>query len=246
VEIGASMIRLAIAFTVTAAVVLALAQLDSRPASAACVVDRPDNDNQYLAGWGRVTTGSFRGVRANIFNYDPYVWHYYAWVQQYVRLDKLGTVLHAHLGWREDFEPYAGTTNRTYWEYKQSPYHSVVFGDEDPNPVIPYTYANYSVEHNGGNPGTLTFKRDGQTLDSISNVQWIPDGAEMNGHTSTLGEQMPGGYLTRSRFEQANIKIGSTWYYFDGPITQITNPTDHGAQKLNSTTFEIWDKDCAI
>lgn len=186
---------------------------------------------------------TFRGVSARIFNWDPTTYPY-RWAQAYARLDKLGTTYHAHVGWYDTVNV-AGTHKRwTYVEWKKGANYSTTFAQY--NPKDSWTFSEYSVEHNGGNPGTVTFKVDGNTVRTESGMLWVPDGAEINGHTSTAKVQMPGGYNLHEHFDGAQIKIGSTWSAFNGPITQISNSTYHGAQQVSTVNFDVWDKYCPL
>lgn len=73
---------------------------------------------------------------------------------------------------------------------------------------------------------------------------WTPSIVEIYGETHDHNTQMPGDTSNKVRMDEARYWVGSYNYAIDS-TAGANDSTIFGATKVNSTTYDIWDKNCS-
>lgn len=234
---------LALAVTISFVLSVALLSQQRSTAEAWCDPGRSDDGITYEAGWGRNPGLDVGGVYSKIWNYPtPYV-EVGRRTIQVVTVEKTGTNLYAALGWRQDN---GGASRVTWAEWRLSPGVAVAGFGYTPQPQNNFSY--YKLTHNRQNPGQMKFEI-GPTLSNLTNITtvndvlWVPNRGETQGRTTSLGNQMPGGYQTPSIFGDTKIWYSGAWSAFNGAVF-ITNPSYHYAFKQSDLQLDIQDWAC--
>jgi hypothetical protein len=74
---------------------------------------------------------------------------------------------------------------------------------------------------------------------------WTPSQVQIMGETHNRNTQMPGDTNNKVRMDNAKTILngGSTWSSMNS-AAGANDAVNFGATKVNSTTYDIWDKDC--
>jgi len=227
------------------AAITALTVISSPSASSAtgggdgCNPHRTNDENNYTVGLQRYYGVTATGVRAQIYNYSPYVYNELAQeTTVWVMLGNFSTGRYAQIGWWEDWN---GTRN-TFTEYGQNgsipttnwyppfpinaqKWYKMVF---DPDVNGYYFYANSELYQFSTNLGIH------------------PDGVENYSEIHTRASQMPGGSLNSETFYGAEGRIhGGVWGDFNGYVDEQYTFTDSIPSNGEIASYLVsWDTAC--
>lgn len=85
--------------------------------------------------------------------------------------------------------------------------------------------------------------RNSSILYRLQPAQWAPQTIQVFGETLNKADQMPGGINSPVWLKDVQYTTGGAWTDINTDAG-ATDPNIHGAAKLTSKLYKIWDKAC--
>ena len=224
----------------TALLVAVAAAHGAVQSAAACVPNRPNDNQTYSAGTWRNPGSTIGGVYSKLRITNPYLHEDSANPISWAVVEFYdGLQFYARIGYEQPINFLL--KHSTFVEYQTgSTHHAYGFNSETVGSDIYYT-----VLWQAGLPNRISFQRSGSTLIGPVGVGgYSPTGAEVLGEIHTAKSQMPGTTSSHELFYDTNIYYSGAWRAFDG-ITFQTNSTYHLAAKVTTKNYEIYDRNCS-
>jgi hypothetical protein len=225
----AIVIASAVALSVPSAVALSV------PGStrAACDPNRASQSASFFAGTQRTPSTWPRAVRTGIREYSPFT-ESGSEVSAWNMLNNGGTKW-SQTGWWK--------SNSGRWGFAQWTNNSGNWFTEFRTASTIGSTPTYETIYNVATADWI-WKRNNVVLHT-ADALWQPKTVQVYGETHNRGDQMPGGTSYHVVFLSAQyiLSNGTTWLSM-GTNAGATDPTIHGAVKVDNARYEIWDKAC--
>ncbi len=211
------------------------------PVRASCSPGRGTTGFGGFAGTQKTPAVTPDGVRVDTLEYSPYV-NEGSEVTAWVMLVRLaGTPnLYAQVGWYRSKD--SGVYDRSVFiQYTLS--DGEKYTQHFP-PATVGTYTTYKVDWSAST-NTFRFFQEANVLRSAF-LLWDPDTYEIYGETHQYGDQMPGGTGSHMVFDNTvySVQGNSDWWGLGSPAG--TNQDNwYGADRIDSSRYEVWDRACA-
>lgn len=234
-------------FTLAAAASIAiLAIVTIYPPADVAAKCNPGRASQYTNpkdGWYRIPgVPVVNGVRAYIYNYDPYAYPLGIWPNgghstTWVMLDINATNNEwAQIGWMEGPQDYRYTVVQYRWAAGDSNKLTVLLPPQ-PEGI----FSEYRVEYWGDFHFYV-----GNTYYGYFDGAFVPDRATIAGELTNKASQMAGGYNNPAHIQLSRVNFSGGWQPFSG-TTYISfgYGLEFANQKYDSYHVAIWDRKCA-